>query len=84
MVCGGVEPGILILSPVVTARMGLQRSEKCQKGIERKEEKLMLEKLAYSGVLGSVGLSMKKSLQVRLNRRVTFDRRIKVPPQGLF
>ena len=26
-----VEPGILILSPVVTARMGLQLSEKCHK-----------------------------------------------------
>ena len=44
----------------------------------------MLEKLAYSGVLGSVGLSMKKSLQVRLNRRVTFDRRIEVPPPSFF
>ena len=44
----------------------------------------MLEKLAYSGVLGSVGLSMKKSLQVRLNRRVTFDRRIEVPSPSFF
>ena len=31
------------------------------------------------------GLSMKKStLQVRLNRRVTFDRRIEVPLPGFF
>ena len=35
----GVEPGILILSPVVTARMGLQRSEKCHKGLERCERR---------------------------------------------
>ena len=45
----------------------------------------MLEKQAYSG---SVRLSMKKStlhqLQVRLNRRVTFDRRIEVPSPSFF
>ena len=35
----GVEPGILILSPVVTARMGWQRSEKCHKGSERCDRK---------------------------------------------
>ena len=38
----GVEPGILILSPVVTARMGLQVlqwSEKCHKGINRCERR---------------------------------------------
>ena len=36
---GGVEPGILILSLLVTARMGLQWSEKCHKGIERCERR---------------------------------------------
>ena len=48
----GVEPGILILSPVVTARLGLQRSEKCHKGIERceRKEELVLEKQAYCRV----------------------------------
>ena len=30
------------------------------------------------------GLSMRKSLQVRLNRRVTFDRRIEIPSQAFF
>ena len=35
----GVETGIVILSLVVTARMGLQRSEKCHKGIERCERR---------------------------------------------
>ena len=44
----------------------------------------MLEKQAYSGMWGSVGLSTKKSLQVRLNRRVTFDRRIEVPSPNFF
>ena len=35
--------------------------------------------------MGSVGLSMKKStLQVRLNRGVTFDRRIEVPSTSFF
>ena len=35
----GVEPGILILFPVVTATMGLQWSEKCHKGINRCERR---------------------------------------------
>ena len=34
-----VEPGILILSPLVTAIIGLQRSEKCLKGIEKCERR---------------------------------------------
>ena len=34
----GVEPGILILSPVVTARMGLQRSKKFTKGLRDVKE----------------------------------------------
>ena len=34
----GVEPGILILSPVVTARMGLQRSENVTKGLRDVKE----------------------------------------------
>ena len=46
----GVEPRILILSPLVTARMGLQRSEKMYQGIERcKKEELVLEKQAKCG-----------------------------------
>ena len=72
----GVEPGIVILSPVVTSRMGLQRSEKCQKGLRDVTDR-------KAGL--SWGLCMKKStLQVRLNGRVTFDRRIEVPSLSSF
>ena len=72
----GVEPGIVILSPVVTSRMGLQRSEKCQKGLRDVTDR-------KAGL--SWGLGMKKStLQVRLNGRVTFDRRIEVPSLSSF
>ena len=47
----GVEPGILILSPVVTARMRLQRSEKCHKKDWEmwKKEESVLEKQGYCG-----------------------------------
>ena len=63
--------------------MGLQRSENCHKGIERyivKEGGISARK---AGLLSE--LSMKKStLQVRPNRRVTFDHRIEVPSPSFF
>ena len=41
---------MLILSPVVTARMGLQRFENVTKGLrDIKKEELVLEKQAYFG-----------------------------------
>ena len=55
--------------------MGLQRSENCHKGIERYIVKEGGISAGKAGLLSE--LSMKKStLQVRLNRRVTFDHRI--------
>ena len=76
-----VKPGILIPSPVVTARMGLQRSEKVCKGLrDAKEGGISARKAGQMW-----GLSMKKStLQVRLNRRVTFDRPVEVPSPSFF
>ena len=71
-----VEPGNFILSPVVTARMGgcngLKNVTK-----ELRDVKKGGIRARKAGLLW--GLSMKKStLQVRLNRRVTFDREIEV------
>ena len=58
--------------------MGLQQSENCHKGIERYIVKEGGISAGKAGLLSE--LSMKKStLQVRLNRRVTFDRRFEVP-----
>ena len=67
-----VGAGILILFPDVTARMGLQRSEKCHKGIERCERRRNYSARKAGCLLW--GLRMKKStLQVRLNRRAVYD-----------
>ena len=60
----------------MTARMGLQRSENATNELRDVKEGGISARKA--GLLW--GLSMKKStLQVGLNRRVTFDRWVEVP-----
>ena len=65
----------------MTARMGLQRSENATNELrDVKEGRISARK---AGLLW--GLRMKKStLQVRLKRRVTFDRRVEVPSPSSF
>ena len=80
----GVKPGILILSPVVTARMGsfyngLKNVSKGLRDVKEFKEELVLEKQANGDWAWR-----NQTLQVRLNRRVTFDRQIEVPSLVFF
>ena len=65
----------------MTARMALNGLKNVTKGLKGVKEGGISARKA--GLL--CGLSMKKStLQARLNRRVTFDRRIEVPSPSFF
>ena len=67
--------GSVGFSPVVTAGMGLQRSENFTNGLRGKEGGISARKAGQMW-----GLSLKKStLQVKLNGRVTFHRRMEGP-----
>ena len=73
---GGVDPGLLILFPVVTARMGCNGLKNFSKGKRDwemwKKEELVQEKQAKWGRALSMKKSRKSTLQVtvRLNGRV--------------